>query len=235
MRVMEWLGYPKTKVIFPQNFIHSITHTARQTAPQGLRQRPAQQRTRNLFRAARQPYVDPPHRNDLGRMDIARPHCGALHWLAEKLSSSSKSSPKFGTCCNSGKVHLAPLEDPPEPLRRLLTSDDRNAIKFRDEIWKFTRAFAFTSLGVQEDHSVNQGRGPPVFRISGELHHRSGALAPSDGRLPRYAQLYIYEPRAALESRMRQNEELDDDIMKSLQEMLTHSASPICSSVPSCL
>ena len=179
------------------------------------------QRGRDLFRIARRPYVEPSQRHDLGRMNVSCPYCGALHWMDERLSDSSKRSPRFGTCCLSGKVHLPPLEDAPQPLRHLLTSNDRDAIKFCDEIWKYNRAFAFTSLGVEEDHSVNCGRGPPVFRISGELHHRSGALAPSEGRPPRYAQLYIYEPRAALDARMQQNQSLDCQVMRSLQDMLT--------------
>ena len=111
-------------------------------------------------------------------MDVACPYCGALHWIEERLTDSSKCSPRFGTCCLSGKVQLPPLEDVPQPLQQLLVSDSPDAVKFRDEIWKYNRAFAFTSLGVEEDHSVNRGRGPPVFCISGELHHRSGALAP---------------------------------------------------------
>jgi hypothetical protein len=81
----------------------------------------------------------------------------------------------------SGKVQLPPLGDVPQPLRQLLVLDNRDAVKFRDEIWKYNRAFSFTSLGVEEDHTVNRGQGPPVFRISGELHHRSGALALSEG------------------------------------------------------
>ena len=77
------------------------------------------------------------------------------------------------------------------------------------------------SLGVEEDHSVNRGRGPPVFHISGELHHQSGALAPSEGCPPQYAQLYIYKPQAALDARMQQNQGLDCQVMHTLQDMLT--------------
>ena len=70
---------------------------------------------------------------------------------------------------------------------------------FQEEIWRFNWALSFTSLGVNEDCSVNgPGRGPPVFRICGDLCHRSGALEPSPGQPPRYAQLYVYEPRDAL-------------------------------------
>jgi hypothetical protein len=126
-------------------------------------------------------------------------------------------------CCSEGKVDLGPaLEAPPEPLRTLLTSPTRDAVHFREEMWKYNRALAFTSLGVDEDHNVNKGIGPPVFRISGELRHLSGALTASEGRQPCYAQLYVYEPRAALDSRMQQNEGLSRNTMGSLQNMLTN-------------
>ena len=112
-----------------------------------------------------------------------------------------------------GKVQLPALGALPEPLQWLLTSDDRNATMFQDEMWRYNHALAFTSLGVNEDHSVNQGQGPLVFRISGELHHHSGALVPTGTRPPSYAQLYIYEPQAALDVHMQQNAGLDHEIM----------------------
>ena len=108
-----------------------------------------------------------------------------------------------------GKIRLPALGEPPEPLCGLLTSNECTAVKFWEDMWKYNQAFAFTSLGVQEDHSVNQDRGPPVFRISGELHYWSGALVPAEDQLPCYAQLYMYEPQAALDAHMNQNEGLD--------------------------
>ncbi|KAF8164533.1 hypothetical protein BJ912DRAFT_256272 [Pholiota molesta] len=190
-----------------------------QPAPQP-RGRPARQ-IRNLFAAARQPYTEPIELHDLGRMDILCPECGALHWKDEILSKSSLRNPKFGICCMEGKVFLPALLPPPEPLRTLLSSQEREAIQFRQDIWKYNRAFGFTSLGVEEDYNINRNRrGPPVFRISGELHHWSGALAPSEGQQPRYSQLYIYEPQAALDARMNQNAGLNRAVMERLQTML---------------
>ena len=159
-------------------------------------------------------------RHDLGPMNVKCPSCGALHFAGERVSGSSKKNPRFQTCCADGKVQLPLLQPPPEPLRNLLTSNSRAAIRFREDIWKYNRALSFTSLGVHEDHSVNSGNGPPVFRISGELHHRSGALAPAQGQLPRYAQLYVYDPQEALDARMSQNDGLDKNTMRSLQDML---------------
>jgi hypothetical protein len=87
-------------------------------------------------------------------------------------------------------------------------------------MWKYNRAFAFTSVGVQEDHAVNARPGPPVFRICGELYHRSGALVPEGEQTPTYAQLYIYEPREALQHRISNNADLDPQILQNLQTML---------------
>ena len=149
------------------------------------------------------------------------PACGALHWLAECLSNSSKTSPRFGTCCKQGKIRLPPLRDPPPALRQLYTDETPVARHFREEIWRYNRALSFTSLGVTEDRSVNgPGRGPPVFRICGELCHRSGALQPAVGQQPQYAQLYVYEPREALAMRVQMNVELRPAVMETLQTLL---------------
>ncbi|KIL59782.1 hypothetical protein M378DRAFT_54879, partial [Amanita muscaria Koide BX008] len=154
-------------------------------------------------------------------MNVQCPHCKALHWMAEKLSSSSQRSPKFGMCCNQGKVALPPHPDPPPQIRELYESLEQRCKDFRNNIWKYNRAFAFTSLGVNEVKSLNNGRGPPVFCISGELCHWSGALAPRDGQLPKYAQLYVYEPREAMDARMQQNPGLNRQTMQQLQDYLT--------------
>ncbi|KAF5336489.1 hypothetical protein D9611_006749 [Ephemerocybe angulata] len=156
------------------------------TGNRGEGRRIARIRRNNLFYAARRAYHDPATRHDLGRMDVECPHCHALHWMDEKLSKSSTASPKFGVCCGQGKVKLDAIPEPPALLRTMFTSMDPLYIKFREDVWKYNRAFSFTSLGVHEDHSVNgRGRGPPVFRISGELHHYSGALEALNGQRPR--------------------------------------------------
>src|SRR5260221_196419 len=45
---------------------------------------------------------------NLGHMSYKCNHCGALHWLEERIAKSSKANLKFGRCCNNGKV-LLPL------------------------------------------------------------------------------------------------------------------------------
>ncbi|EAU86521.2 transcriptional factor B3 [Coprinopsis cinerea okayama7 len=178
---------------------------------------------RRLFLAARTQYLESKvPRHDLGRMDVPCPHCGALHWLIERTDGSI-GSPLFGTCCRKGRVRIPLLEQPPQPLQLLLTAQTLQAKAFRNDLWKYNRAFSFTSLGVLEDHAINNGSSAPVFRICGELHHNSAALTPTGGRTPKYAQLYIYEPQAALQHRINQNEDLDSGIMAQLQAMLLAS------------
>lgn len=161
-------------------------------------------------------------------MDIECTHCHALHWQEEQISGSSTAAPKFGGCCQHGQVTLESLPDPPEPLKSYLTGNDPDSTHFRENIWKYNRALAFTSLGVREDWSIN-GRGPPVFRVSGELHHYIGALDPQPGRLPRYAQLYVVEPQRALHARTVQNPTLARTVLESLQTMLlsSHAYAPL--------
>ena len=113
----------------------------------------------DLFCIAWIPYEDVTERHDLGHMDVPCSDCGALHWLSEKLTSSSKHNPRFRTCCLEGRVCLPALEAPPDPLCTLLTSNDNNSKSFQENIWKYNQALAFMSLGVMEDHSINQGQG----------------------------------------------------------------------------
>ena len=53
--------------------------------------------------------------------------------------------------------------------------------------------FAMTSMGAKVIDSINDGHGPYVFKISGQVCHRVGSLIPSEGRRPEYAQLYIFD------------------------------------------
>ncbi|KAH9835234.1 uncharacterized protein C8Q71DRAFT_676050, partial [Rhodofomes roseus] len=172
---------------------------------------------------ARRPYRDPPARHDLGSMDVACTFCGALHWLAERLTSSSARNPMFGGCCNSGKVHVPAPPDPPDPLKQLFVQDTVQAREFRNNIRQYNSVFAFTSLGVQIDDSVNRGPGPYVFRIHGELCHRSGSLDPPSGQPRSYAQLFVYDAQAALAERVRRNGSRREDTMALIQGVLNDS------------
>ncbi|KAF9492066.1 hypothetical protein BDN71DRAFT_1509752 [Pleurotus eryngii] len=136
-------------------------------------------------------YRDPEARHDLGCMTIACPYCGALHWDAERTAKSCRTAtPEFWACCNHGKVTLTPLRYPPATLCALLEADDAAAREFRTNIRAYNAALAFTSLSVKMDDSINRdptntcrirGGSTYVFRILGQLCHKSGVLEPAPG------------------------------------------------------
>lgn len=90
--------------------------------------------------------------------------------LMKQVSSSTIGSPRFGMCCNHGKLKSPSLRVPPQPLYDLFTTDTLEAKDFQTCMVQYNSALAFTSLGVKV--------GPPVFRIHGELRHLSGSLLP---------------------------------------------------------
>jgi len=149
-----------------------------------------------LFCAARQPVIDNLPTHDIGHMNVECPFCHAFHWIDEHVLSSSVDHPEFGTCCDHGKVMLPPLRVPPLALFNLFMESTPAAKEFRKNMVQYNAALAFTSMGVHVDRSV-LGRGPPVFRIHGELTHLAGSLLPEEGVRPMYAQLYIYDPEEA--------------------------------------
>ncbi|ONL99944.1 Retrotransposon-like protein [Zea mays] len=57
-------------------------------------------------------------------------------------------------------------------------------------------------MGAQIDNSVNDGHGPPLFKICGHVHHRIGSLLPPDGSSPKFIQLYIYDTANEIQNRM---------------------------------
>jgi hypothetical protein len=117
-------------------------------------------------------------------------------------------------CCNHGKVRVPIAPDPPLLLRQLLNGTHTDSRGFREHIRRYNAALAFTSLGVRVDGTVNSGRGPYVFRIGGELCHFVGSLLPTQSAQPTYAQLYIYDPRVALDTCMRRNPESPDPVIE---------------------
>jgi hypothetical protein len=172
-----------------------------------------------LFCIGRRPLLDSLHVNDLGNMNICCPFCGAFHWIDERVSSSTVSHPQFGMCCGHGKVELPSLRVPPLPLYNLFTGATAQSKEFRTNIVRYNAALAFTSLGVKVDDSI-AGRGPPVFRIHGELRHRSGSLLPEESEHPCYAQLYVYDPNMAYQHRIFRNDDLSLTTMRVLQQLL---------------
>ncbi|KAJ7648420.1 hypothetical protein B0H17DRAFT_959067, partial [Mycena rosella] len=179
--------------------------------------------------AARCPYTEPASRHDLGPMNAKCRHCGALHWLTEKIVKSSDAEPKFGMCCNHGKVVLDPLKELPTDLEKLYAENGAQAKEFPKNIAQYNTALSFTSIGVNKDRSIINSGGLPIFRTHGELYHRTGALLASPGQQLTYAQLHIYEPRMTLDHCMQSNTNLWRVTMEILQRVIgdNHQYAPL--------
>ncbi|KAF8400055.1 hypothetical protein HHK36_015930 [Tetracentron sinense] len=124
-------------------------------------------------------------------------------------------------CCQSGKIQLPHLLSAPGYLQTLL--QDR---EFKEHIRGYNSILSFTSMGGKVDHSVLDGRGPYTFRINGENYHRIGALLPSSGHNPKFAQLYVYDTEYEIRNRINavvdtnNTSQYDVSIVSGLQRML---------------
>ncbi|CAN6857595.1 unnamed protein product [Brassica oleracea] len=54
----------------------------------------------------------------------------------------------------------------------------------------------------KHDHSINNGRGPFVFRMYGENYHRIGDIVPEPGQAPKFSQLYIIDTLNEIKNRL---------------------------------
>jgi hypothetical protein len=127
--------------------------------------------------------------------------------------------PLYAECCKAGDVDIPFLHDLPSSLRPFF---DRPSREFKENIHLYNKALAFTSTG-GTGHPVpfsGDGRGPPFYKIQGEVHHRIGPLRAEDGVSPVFSQLYVYHHDEALHYRTRNNPERDHDTMAVLQMVL---------------
>ncbi|KIJ58352.1 hypothetical protein HYDPIDRAFT_102853 [Hydnomerulius pinastri MD-312] len=148
------------------------------------------------------------------------PHCHALHWKAEHKARSSERCPEYGQCCKSGKVNIPYLDNVPGELWNLFYAQDDISKEFHQNIHQYNNVLAMTSVGGQVDNAVNNGHGPYVHKIHGEVHHCIGSLLPTGDNAPVFGQLYIYDPAVALTSRMQHNKNLNQQTMANIQDVL---------------
>src|SRR5205814_6424092 len=92
--------------------------------------------------------------HDLGLMEQTCPHCGALHWLAERSTNSSILNPRWQLCCQNGEVDLPPMPEPPPFLRHLFEDNDDTSKHFRQNSRRYNAALAFTSMTYTKDERL---------------------------------------------------------------------------------
>ena len=131
-------------------------------------------------------------------------HCNAKMWYNERISKDKNTtSPKFCLCCGDVKVELPLLQTPPKYLEQLLFDDYATDSKnYQHNIQTYNMMFAFTSIGIKLDKSINETRGPPTVRIQGQPCVRIGSLLPMPEKQPKFAQLYIFDTQNEIENRI---------------------------------
>lgn len=69
---------------------------------------------------------------------------------------------------------------PPKFLDELVKFDGPTRCKeFIRKIRQYNCLFAFTSMGANIERSINDGKGPNVFKINGQVCNRMGSLLPT--------------------------------------------------------
>ena len=92
---------------------------------------------------------------------------------------------------------------------------------FRDNIWQYNSALAFTSLKCTPDLRLPAAI-VQNFKIHGELYHMQRHINTElyDDDSPYYAQLYLYNLTFALEQRIIRNSQLNPDLLRQLTKTL---------------
>ncbi|GJU25392.1 hypothetical protein Tco_1164013, partial [Tanacetum coccineum] len=127
---------------------------------------------------------------------------------------------EYHLCCGGGQIYMSPTPDPPAFIQQLFKNN-----QFMKHIRAYNQMFAMTSFGAKSDHSVNKGRGPYVFKISGQIYHWIGSLCMEEGHHPHFLQLYVYDTHDELSNRMHHFGGLDEstlnpEIVKGLIHVL---------------
>jgi hypothetical protein len=152
-----------------------------------------------------------------------------LYYGIEERTEKSRrpTNPKFSICCQQGKVKLPFLKEAPIVLRELLDGHgDQRCRRFIENLRAYNALLAMTSMGGNVDGNINDGKGPYIFRLNGQNHHKIGSLLPIDGHNPRFAQLYIFDTenevknRISVMNRSSKHNGIDKDVLQALVQML---------------
>ncbi|KAJ0683046.1 hypothetical protein HanPI659440_Chr16g0654051 [Helianthus annuus] len=135
---------------------------------------------------------------DIGDSDRICEFCGTYFWYDERLVSASVSQRSMYTqCCKEGRVTLPYPERPHATVVQLYEQLD-----FLTNIRAYNSMFSMTSFGAIVDDTVNDGSGPYVFKIEGQVHHWLGTLCPPPNERPRFLQMYIYDTENEVSNRL---------------------------------
>ena len=133
-----------------------------------------------------------------GACDQICAYCHAFFWREEQKSKAHASAVlQYQKCCAGGRAVLRTYGVYPAYITDLYL--DRH---FMENIRAYNQMFAMTSFGATIDNSINTGRGPYVFRVSGQIYHRIGGFCPSGLDTPRFLQMYVYDTDHEVQHRL---------------------------------
>ena len=143
----------------------------------------------------------------IGAMNETCSKCFAKKWVDEA----------DGMCCASGKVILPNIEEPPEPIKSLLTSNHALSTHFLSNVRRYNSVFQMTSFGAKE---IREGNFMPTFKVEGQFYHLVGSLMPSSGQRPQFLQIYFISDADQLSLRSNMAPMLKTDLINVLQIVL---------------
>lgn len=144
-----------------------------------------------------------------GDFDKECHHCGALSFPTEHGRVKHN-------CCHGGKIKLDELPEYPTSLERLFCSDELDHVKFRKNIRFYNNAFSMATFCPKEEIPIAGGGS---MKIAGAVTAMvTSSLLPSADTPPRNAQIYIYDPKEALN--YTSSEMCKPSILKIIQEIM---------------
>src|SRR5207253_6963994 len=137
----------------------------------------------------------------------------------------------YSNCCKRGQIKIPKFREPPTYLKNLLNPNgDKICKHFLQKIRQYNSMFAFTSMGANIDKTINQGEGPYVFRINGQVHHQIGSLLPLPNTSSKFLELYILDTKNEIENMINAltkedpiERDINADIVRGLKNMLDES------------
>ena len=161
-------------------------------------------------------------RYTLGNMDCKCHYCGALGFWCE--NKGTKTEPHFGNlCCQKGKVSVPLAQDfqlHPYIANLLTSTTDRDAIYFRSHARMFNAGMAMAST-VSGKVPNEYSKGNSAYSIAGQLRRILGPMMPRKGNVPRYIQIYFFEPDDATAYRIRNFADLKPDEKAMAERIFT--------------
>ncbi|CAH1421925.1 unnamed protein product [Lactuca virosa] len=101
-----------------------------------------------------------------------------------------RSSSSGAGLASSSALAVAPVFRRPQLSSRMRSAGVLlNYVDFGDCdcIWSLLQVWA------NVDEEINDGRGPYVFKVSGQISHKIGSFCPDPTKGPRFLQLYLFD------------------------------------------